>query len=157
MADRKQPAQIPKHRESMTSPRDVTALPSPPSQRYHRHHVTIRGFQLFRRMGPGLVTGAADDDPSGIGTYSQVGAAFGFQMLWATWLAFPLAAAVQETAGRLGLVGSCGLAQLIKQHFPRPILMVAVLLVCVANTFNIGADLGSMVAAIRLLVPLPHY
>lgn len=102
------------------------------------------------------MTGAADDDPSGIGTYSQVGAAFGFQFLWTTLLAFPLAAAVQEATARLGLFSGRGLAALIKQEFPRWVLYVAVLLVVAANSFNIGADLGSMAAATRLLVPIPQ-
>jgi NRAMP (natural resistance-associated macrophage protein)-like metal ion transporter len=102
------------------------------------------------------VTGASDDDPSGIGTYSQAGAAFGFGLLWTAWITLPLAAAVQETAGRLGLVTGHGLATLIKLRFPRWVLFGAVTLVAVANGFNIGADLGSMAASVRLLVPLPQ-
>jgi len=103
-----------------------------------------------------LVTGASDDDPSGIGTYSQAGAAFGFGLLWTAWITLPLAAAVQETAGRLGLVTGQGLAALIKERFPRWVLFGAVTLVAVANGFNIGADLGSMAASVRLLVPVPQ-
>jgi NRAMP (natural resistance-associated macrophage protein)-like metal ion transporter len=102
------------------------------------------------------VTGASDDDPSGIGTYSQAGAAFGYGLLWTTWITLPLAAAVQETAARLGLVTGHGLATLIKLRFPRGVLIGAVTLVAVANGFNIGADLGSMAASVRLLVPLPQ-
>jgi NRAMP (natural resistance-associated macrophage protein)-like metal ion transporter len=102
------------------------------------------------------VTGASDDDPSGIGTYSQTGAAFGYGLLWTTWITLPLAAAVQETAARLGLVTGHGLATLIKLRFPRGVLIGAVTLVAVANGFNIGADLGSMAASVRLLVPLPQ-
>jgi NRAMP (natural resistance-associated macrophage protein)-like metal ion transporter len=102
------------------------------------------------------VTGASDDDPSGIGTYSQAGAAFGFGLLWTAWVTLPLAAAVQETAARLGLVTGHGLATLIKLRFPRLVLIGAVTLVAVANGFNIGADLGSMAASVRLLVPLPQ-
>jgi NRAMP (natural resistance-associated macrophage protein)-like metal ion transporter len=116
----------------------------------------LRGRGYFQRVGPGLITGAADDDPSGIATYSQVGAAFGFQFLWTTVLAFPLAAAVQEATARLGLISGKGLAALIKQEFPRWVLYVAVMLVVAANSFNIGADLGSMAAATRLLVPIPQ-
>jgi NRAMP (natural resistance-associated macrophage protein)-like metal ion transporter len=116
----------------------------------------VRGRGYFERVGPGLITGAADDDPSGIGTYSQVGAAFGFQFLWTTLLAFPLAAAVQEATARLGLMTGRGLATLIKEQFPRWVLYVAVLLVIGANSFNIGADLGSMAAATSLLVPIPQ-
>jgi NRAMP (natural resistance-associated macrophage protein)-like metal ion transporter len=103
-----------------------------------------------------VVTGASDDDPSGIGTYSQAGAAFGFGLLWTAWVTLPLAAAVQETAARLGLVTGHGLATLIKLRFPRLVLIGAVTLVAVANGFNIGADLGSMAASVRLLVPLPQ-
>ena len=123
---------------------------------HHPHRHTLRGFGYFRRLGPGLVTGASDDDPSGIGTYSQAGAAFGFGLLWTAWITLPLAAAVQETAARLGLVTGHGLATLIKLRFPRWVLFGAVTLVAVANGFNIGADLGSMAASVRLLVPLPQ-
>jgi NRAMP (natural resistance-associated macrophage protein)-like metal ion transporter len=123
---------------------------------HHPHRHTLRGFGYFRRLGPGLVTGASDDDPSGIGTYSQAGAAFGFGLLWTAWITLPLAAAVQETAARLGLVTGHGLATLIKVRFPRWVLIGAVALVTVANSFNIGADLGSMAASVRLLVPLPQ-
>lgn len=119
------------------------------------HRRRVRGFGYFRNLGPGLITGASDDDPSGIGTYSQVGAAFGFGLLWTALFTLPLAAAVQETAGRLGLVTGRGLASLIKERFPRWVLIGSVALVAVANVFNIGADLGSMAAAIRLLVPVP--
>ena len=123
---------------------------------HHPHRHRLRGFGYFSRLGPGLVTGASDDDPSGIGTYSQAGAAFGFGLLWTTWITLPLAAAVQEVAGRLGLVSGHGLAALIKMRFPRWVLFGAVTLVAVANGFNIGADLGSMAASIRLLVPVPQ-
>jgi NRAMP (natural resistance-associated macrophage protein)-like metal ion transporter len=124
-----------------------------PRAHSRRHH--LRGFGYFRALGPGLVTGASDDDPSGIGTYSQVGAAFGFGLLWTTWFTLPLAAAVQETAGRLGLVTGRGLASLIKERFPRWVLIGAVVLVSVANTFNIGADIGSMGSALQLVLPIP--
>lgn len=123
---------------------------------HHSRRRRLRGFGYLGRLGPGLITGAADDDPSGIGTYSQVGAAFGFGMLWTTVVSLPLAAAVQETAARLGLCSGKGLAALIKRDFPRGILIGAVALVCVANVFNVGADLGAMAASIRLLVPVPQ-
>ena len=103
-----------------------------------------------------MVTGAADDDPSGIGTYSQVGASFGLGYVWTAPVALPLAAAVQETAARLGLVTGKGLAALIRERFPRWVLYGSVLLVCVANVFNIGADLGAMAASLRLVVPVPQ-
>jgi Mn2+/Fe2+ NRAMP family transporter len=115
----------------------------------------LRGPGYFKRLGPGIVTGAADDDPSGIGTYSQVGAAFGFGLLWTTLATLPLAVAVQEATARLGLVTGKGLAALLRERFSRPVLLGAVTLVAVANTFNIGADIGSMAAAAGLLVPVP--
>jgi NRAMP (natural resistance-associated macrophage protein)-like metal ion transporter len=119
-------------------------------------HRLLRGPGYFKRLGPGIVTGAADDDPSGIGTYSQVGAAFGFGLLWTTLATLPLAVAVQETTARLGLVTGKGLAALLRERFARPVLLGAVVLVAVANTFNIGADIGSMAAAAGLLVPVPY-
>jgi NRAMP (natural resistance-associated macrophage protein)-like metal ion transporter len=124
---------------------------------HHLHREVLRGTGYFRRIGPGLVTGAADDDPSGIGTYSQVGAASGFHLLWTAVFALPLAAAVQEATARLGLVTGRGLASLIKSRFPRWVLAMAVVLVAAANTFNIGADIGSMAAATRLVVPVPYW
>src|SRR6266540_206125 len=111
--------------------------------RHHHRRRHLRGFGYFKRLGPGLVTGASDDDPSGIGTYSQVGASFGYGLLWTALISLPLASAVQETAARLGLSSGKGLAALIKERFPRGILVGAVTLVAIANTFNIGADLGS--------------
>jgi NRAMP (natural resistance-associated macrophage protein)-like metal ion transporter len=105
-------------------------------------------------LGPGIITGAADDDPSGIGTYSQAGAAAGYGLLWsAIWL-LPLAYATQEACARLSLVTGKGLAALIRTRFSRIILLLAVLLVSVANTVNIAADLASMAAALRLIVPI---
>ena len=127
---------------------------SKPEHHYRRSR--FRGSGYFRRLGPGIITGAADDDPSGIGTYSQVGAATGFSLLWTAVIALPLATAVQEATARLGLVTDKGLAALIKTHFSRKVLLFAVMLVTLANTFNIGADIGSMAAATQLLVPIPH-
>jgi len=106
-------------------------------------------------LGPGIVTGAADDDPSGIGTYSQVGAAHGLSLLWMAPLLLPLAVGVQESTARLGLVTGKGLGTLIRERFPRWVLVGAVLLLASANILNIAADLASMGAALRLLVPLP--
>ena len=124
--------------------------------RAHRRRNQIRGFGYLRNLGPGIITGASDDDPSGIGTYSQVGAAFRFGFLWTAPFTLPMAAAVQETAARLGLATGKGLATLIGERFPRWVLVSSVCLVAVANIFNIGADLGSMAAAIRLLAPIPY-
>jgi NRAMP (natural resistance-associated macrophage protein)-like metal ion transporter len=122
---------------------------------HHPARWRLRGFGYFRRLGPGFITGAADDDPAGIGTYSQVGAIFRFDLLWTTLVSLPLASAVQETAARLGLTSGRGLIYLIKRHFTRPVLWLATALVVGANVFNIGADLGSMAEAFRLLIPVP--
>ncbi len=124
---------------------------------HHPHRLALRGRGYFRRLGPGIVTGAADDDPSGIGTYSQVGATSGFQLLWAAPVMLPLAFAVQETCARLALVSGMGLARLIRTRLPRGILIVCIALVAIANTVNIAADLASMAAATRLLLPIPQF
>ena len=116
----------------------------------------VRGTGYFRRLGPGIVTGAADDDPSGIGTYSQVGAATGNRLLWSAPALLPLAFAVQEACARLALVTGTGLAGIIRTRLPRPLLYLCVALVTIANTVNIAADLGSMAAALQLLVPVPQ-
>ncbi|CAB4649771.1 unannotated protein [freshwater metagenome] len=121
---------------------------------HHGNRGRLRSHGYFRRLGPGIVTGIADDDPSGIGTYSQVGAATGFNLLWAAPVALPFAIAVQESTARLGLVTGRGLAALIRERFHRSILSIAVLCVVVANTFNIGANLGSMSASLQLLTPI---
>ena len=123
--------------------------------RHHHHRRLLRGHGYFKRLGPGLVTGAADDDPSGIGTYSQVGAAYGFGILWSALAVAPMAAAVQEMAARLGLVTGRGLSTLIRERFSRRVLLLCVALVAVANTFNIAADLAAMGASAHLVVPLP--
>jgi NRAMP (natural resistance-associated macrophage protein)-like metal ion transporter len=125
-------------------------------RRHAEHRSRIRGKGYFSRMGPAIVTGAADDDPSGIGTYTQVGAAFGFGLLWLTPVVFPLATAVQELAARIGLSTGRGLSRSIAGRFPKAIAIGAALLVAAANAFNIGADLAAMTAAIRLLVPVPY-
>jgi NRAMP (natural resistance-associated macrophage protein)-like metal ion transporter len=120
-----------------------------------RRRRRIVGHGYFSRLGPGIVTGAADDDPSGIGTYSQVGAAFGLGLLWSTVFVAPMAAAVQENAARLGLATGKGLATLIRERFPRPILYIALALTITANTFNIAADVGSMAASTQLVIDVP--
>ena len=122
-----------------------------------KHHPTRGNFMssgYFNRLGPGIVTGAADDDPSGIGTYSQAGAQAGYGFLWAAPWLLPFAFAVQEACARLALVTGRGLASIIRTTLPRWVLVLAVLLVAVANTVNIAADLASMAAALRLLVPI---
>jgi len=103
-------------------------------------------------LGPGLITGASDDDPSGIGTYAVAGATLGLQTLWTALLSFPLMAAVQNICPRIGLVSGAGLARVIKDRFPRWVLYPAVLALFVANTINVGADLGAVADAIGLLL-----
>jgi NRAMP (natural resistance-associated macrophage protein)-like metal ion transporter len=115
----------------------------------------LRGYGYFKGLGPGLITGAADDDPSGIGTYSQVGATLRFDLLWTAVISLPLAAAVVELSARFGLVTDRGLASIVRDRFAKSIVYPVLFIVVAANTFNVGADLGSMAAALRLLVPVP--
>jgi NRAMP (natural resistance-associated macrophage protein)-like metal ion transporter len=110
---------------------------------------------LWQRLGPGFITGAADDDPSGIGTYSQTGAQFGYGQLWLALFSFPFMTVVQEMCGRIGIVTRRGLSGTIRRHYSRPVLYVAVSLLIIANTINIGADLGAMAAAGQLLLGVP--
>jgi len=126
-----------------------------PAVGHHPRRAAFRGHGYFKRLGPGIVTGAADDDPSGIGTYSQVGAAQGLSLLWMAPFLLPLAVGVQEATARLGLVTGKGLGTLIRERFPRWVLIGAVVLLASANTLNIAADLASMSAALGLLVPVP--
>ncbi len=104
-------------------------------------------------LGPGLTTGAADDDPSGIATYSQTGARYGFQMLWLTLFTFPFMSIVQEMCARIGLVTGKGLAANIRANYSRPVLYLVTALLFIGNTLNLGADLGAMAAASKLLLP----
>jgi NRAMP (natural resistance-associated macrophage protein)-like metal ion transporter len=110
---------------------------------------------FLSRLGPGLITGAADDDPSGIATYSQVGAQFGFAMLWTVLFTFPLMTAMQEICGRLGRITGKGVAGSLRKHYPRPLLMGLVSLLCLANIFNIGADIEAMGACAQLVFKGP--
>jgi Mn2+/Fe2+ NRAMP family transporter len=114
----------------------------------------LRGAgRWLRVLGPGLITGAADDDPSGIGTYSQSGAAYGPGQLWLALYMLPLMIAVQEMCGRIGLVTGKGIAGVVRAHYSRRVLYGAVTLLLVANTINVGADLGAMAASMQLLAP----
>jgi NRAMP (natural resistance-associated macrophage protein)-like metal ion transporter len=106
---------------------------------------------LWRALGPGLLTGASDDDPSGIATYSQAGAQFGYGLGWTLLLTFPLMAAVQEISARIGRVTGRGIAGNLRRHYARPLVMAIVALVLFANTVNLAADLGAMAAAVNLL------
>ncbi len=110
---------------------------------------------FFKRLGPGLITGASDDDPSGIATYSQAGAVFGFGLLWTTLFSLPLMAAIQEISARIGRVTGRGIAGNIRVHYPRWLLYPVVFLLVLTNTVNLGADLGAMGDATALLVGGP--
>ena len=112
-------------------------------------------WRFFAILGPGLVTGAADDDPSGIATYSQVGAQFGYSMGWSVLYALPLMAAIQEIAARIGSTTGHGIAENLRKHYPRWLLTVVVVALLVANTINLGADIAAMGDAITLFAPGP--
>ncbi len=106
-------------------------------------------------LGPGLISGAADDDPSGIGTFSQTGAQFGYTQLWAAILTLPLMVAIQEICARIALETGSGLAAVIRKNYPKPVLYGCIILLFGANAINLAADLGAMAAAGQLLFPSP--
>ena len=108
--------------------------------------------RLIDIMGPGLITGASDDDPSGIATYSQAGAQFGYELGWTLLLTYPLMCAIQQVSAEIGRVTGRGLAGNLRRHYPRPLLFILVGLLVGANAINIGADLGAMAAGLKLLV-----
>jgi NRAMP (natural resistance-associated macrophage protein)-like metal ion transporter len=113
---------------------------------------TILKVKKFLKVfGPGVITGAADDDPSGIATYTQTGAKFGYGQLWTVIAMLPLMVAVQEACARIGAVNGRSLAAVIKANYSKKVLYAAVLLVVVANTINIGADIGALAAAAQLI------
>src|SRR5487761_90341 len=114
-----------------------------------------QAMRLWRVLGPGLITGAADDDPSGIATYSQAGAQFGYALTWTMLLTVPFMAAIQIISARLGWQTGRGLTKAIGQRFPGPVLYALVALLVGANTLNIAADLSAMGAALRLVVHGP--
>lgn len=113
--------------------------------------------EFFKNLGPGLITGAADDDPSGISTYSVAGASYGYATLWTALLSFPLMAAIQLMCARLGMVTGCGLASVLRARYSRWVLWLACTLVVVANVFNIGADLGGMADAMQMMTGIRNY
>jgi len=113
----------------------------------------LRAKRLWANLGPGIVTGASDDDPSGIATYSQAGAAFGLATLWTALLTFPLMAAMQEMCARIGLVTQRGLAGTLRQHYPRWVLYGLLVFTFPAIVLNIGADLEGMGAVAHMLLP----
>ena len=124
-----------------------------PETESHSHNPIVRYFKL---LGPGLVTGASDDDPSGITTYSVAGASLGYGMLWTALATFPLMAAVQLICARIGLVTGRGLAGALRHHYPRPFLYAACLLLLAANVFNIAADLAGMAESATMLTGIPR-
>src|SRR2546422_10680664 len=124
---------------------------SGPDER-HSHNPLVR---YFRTLGPGLVTGASDDDPSGVTTYAVAGATFGTGMLWTAVVTLPLMAAIQLTCARIGLVSGRGLAGATRRHYPRWFLYGACLLLLAANVFNIAADLAGMADAAEMLTGVP--
>ena len=111
--------------------------------------------KIFKILGPGFITGAADDDPSGIATYSQTGSMFGYGQLWTALFSFPFMTIVQEICGRIGMTTGKGLSGIIKLYYPKWVLYTAVFILFFANTINIGADLGAMASSAQLLVKLP--
>jgi NRAMP (natural resistance-associated macrophage protein)-like metal ion transporter len=114
-----------------------------------------QGFvgRIFSKLGPGLITGASDDDPSGIATYSQVGAQFGYALLWTMLVSYPLMVAIQEICGRIGRVTGCGLAANLRKSYPKTLLFLVLLLMSAANVFNLGADIGAIGSSAALLIP----
>jgi NRAMP (natural resistance-associated macrophage protein)-like metal ion transporter len=122
-----------------------------------KNHSTDRVRRFFADLGPGLITGAADDDPSGISTYSVAGASFGYMPLWTALFSFPLMAAVQLMCARLGLVTGRGLAGVVRRYYSRWVLWAACVLLIVANVFNIGADLGGMAEATEMMTGIKSY
>jgi Mn2+/Fe2+ NRAMP family transporter len=123
----------------------------PPSQRREHHD------SYLATLGPGLITGASDDDPSGIGTYSTVGAAYGLTFSWLALYLLPMMTAVQETSARIGIVTGRGLTGAISERYGRRVLYPLVVLLLVANTFNVGADIAAMASSVQLLVPVSFY
>ena len=108
---------------------------------------------VLDKLGPGVITGASDEDPSGIATYAQAGAQFGFGLLWLVLILYPMKTIIQEMCARIGLVTGSGLSAVIKQKYSRKIVFPITILLLIANTINIGADIGAMAASIRLVVP----
>jgi NRAMP (natural resistance-associated macrophage protein)-like metal ion transporter len=138
-------------REEKNADRREKQRPYRPRQKTRRERVESR----LRELGPGLITGAADDDPSGIATYSQAGAAFGYGLLWTALLSLPLMSAIQLMCARIGIVARSGLAAVLREHYPRWTLWLACSLLVIGNTINIAADLAGMAAGARLLTGIP--
>ncbi len=125
----------------------------PLPEKKNQKNLEQKAEEYIKKLGPGLVTGAADDDPSGIATYSQAGAKYGTNLLWLAVWTFPFVAMVQEMCARIAIVTGRGLASNIKRTYPRTILYACTFLLFIANTLNIGADLGAMAKAVQLIHP----
>ena len=145
---------------------DAPSDHQPPRHRPVRHALATRihaarhpapGTGFWAALGPGLITGASDDDPSGIATYSQAGAAFGYALCWVMLFCYPLMCAIQEISARIGRVSGTGIAGNIREHYPRGLLYFIVGLLMMANIINLGADLGAMADAVRLLIGGPTW
>ena len=130
-------------------------VPEPPAAEKKGDAGRAGRLRFLRVLGPGLITGASDDDPSGIGTYSQAGAQLGFGISWTMLITYPLMAAIQEISARVGRVTGRGLAGNICRHYPGWLLNAIVVLLFAANLINIGADLGAMADAARTLIGGP--
>src|SRR5215212_3234324 len=115
--------------------------------------LSVKLKQLLKSLGPGVITGASDDDPSGIATFSQAGAKFGFGMLWLVLFQYPLMTVIQEMCARIGLVTAGGLAAVVKKKYSKKVVFPIAGLLFIANTINIGADIGAMSASVRLIFP----
>lgn len=128
------------------------------AQNLNKRATVKKIHRYWNKLGPGLITGAADDDPSGITTYSQTGAQYGFQLLWLAGFTFPFMAIVQEMCARIGMVTGRGLAGVIRINYPRWVLYIVTMLLFIANTLNLGVDIGAMAKAIQLIAPgFPFY
>ena len=142
--------------DEMTTNANADAIPVLAARIARRRAARGRAHKgLLGRLGPGLITGASDDDPSGIATYSQTGAQFGYAMCWVMLFCFPLMVAIQEISARMGRVTGQGIAGNIRAHYSRWLLYAIVGLLLLANTINLGADLGAMAAALKLLIGGP--
>ena len=133
------------HKHKKKHPRDITI--------YESDSLSIKIQKTWERFGPGIITGASDDDPSGIATYSQAGAKFGFQTLWTALLSFPLMAAIQEMCGRIGMVTNMGLTSVIKKHYPKWVIYLVGFISIPAMILNIAADLAGMGAVSNMIFP----
>jgi NRAMP (natural resistance-associated macrophage protein)-like metal ion transporter len=148
----------PRHTNTSSSPGSASIPHIPPVENTSPDDIARAGNpikRVFTVLGPGLITGASDDDPSGIGTYSVTGAQFGYSLLWTGPWCFPLMAAVQFICAKVGMVCGTGLAGVLRRHYPRWVLYPSLGLLVIANTINAGADLAAIAAAINLLFPIP--